>query len=289
MHATELLARCPYALDEAFFDEAFEQSGDPRPHYEPLVAELAETDLHELAMGIAGDLHSRGVAFRGATGDTRFRMDPVPRLVTGAEWEALAAGLSQRVRALNAFLADAYGERRIVAAGVVPERVIDGADGRDPWMEDVHVPHGAYAGMAGLDVVRGDDGRFMVLEDNLRTPSGLAYMEATRDTLEERLPESAHEDKRSIADVYDVLGAALRKAAPDGADEPSIVVLSDGPANSAWFEHETIARRLAVPLVGLDHLEQKGGRLYARLVLRLHPVNVVYRRTDEDRLADEHG
>src|SRR4051794_10266336 len=289
MHATELLARCPYALDEAFFDEAFEQSGDPRRHYEPLVAELAETDLHELAMGIAGDLHSRGVAFRGATGDTRFRMDAVPRLVTGAEWDELAAGLRQRVRALNAFLVDAYGPQRIVAEGVIPARVIENADGRDPWMEDVHVPHGAYAGMAGLDVVRGADGRFMVLEDNLRTPSGLAYMEATRDTLEERLPESAHEYKRSIADVYDVLGAALRKAAPDGVDEPSIVVLSDGPANSAWFEHETIARRLAVPLVGLADLHPRAGRLFARVGTQLEPVDVVYRRTDEDRLADEHG
>src|SRR4051794_8492169 len=156
-------------------------------------------------------------------------------------------------------------------------------------MEHVHVPHGAYAGMAGLDVVRGADGRFMVLEDNLRTPSGLAYMEATRDTLEERLPESAHEYKRSIADVYDVLGAALRKAAPDGVDEPSIVVLSDGPSNSAWFEHETIARRLDVPIVSLADLEPRAGRLYARIGTRLRPVDVVYRRTDEDRLPGEHG
>src|SRR3954447_15580173 len=289
MHATELLARCPYALDEAFFDEAFEQSGDPRPHYEPLVAELAETDLHELAMGIAGDLHSRGVAFRGATGDTRFRMDPVPRLVTGAEWEALAAGLSQRVRALNAFLADAYGERQIVRAGVVPERVIDGADGRDPWMDHVHVPHDAYAGMAGLDVVRAADGRFLVLEDNLRTPSGLAYMEVTRDVLEERLHESAHEPKRSIADLYGILAAGLRASAPEGVDDPSIVVLSDGPSNSAWFEHETIARRLDVPIVSLAELEPRAGRLYARVGTELRPVDVIYRRSDEDRLADEHG
>jgi uncharacterized circularly permuted ATP-grasp superfamily protein len=289
MQVTQAPASCPYTVDGAFFDEAFTADGASRPHYDALMAELEQTDLDELALAVAGDLHSRGVAFRGVTGDTRFRMDPVPRLVDAAEWEALEAGLTQRVRALNAFLDDAYGERRIVAAGVVPERVIEGADGRDPWMEEVHVPHGAYAGMAGLDVVRGADGRFMVLEDNLRTPSGLAYMEATRDTLEERLPQSAHQDKRSIADVYDVLGEALRRAAPDGVDDPSVVVVSDGPTNSAWFEHETIARRLDVPLVGLDHLEQKGGRLYARLGLRLHPVDVVYRRTDEDRLADEHG
>jgi uncharacterized circularly permuted ATP-grasp superfamily protein len=289
MEATQAPTLCSYPLDGGFFDEAFEAEGVPRAHYAELIAELEHTDLHALEMAVAGDLHSRGCAFRGVTGDTRFRMDPVPRLVSMSEWEGLEAGLAQRVRALNAFLADAYGERRIVNAGVVPERVIDGADGRDPWMEDVHVPHGAYAGMAGLDVVRGAGGRYMVLEDNLRTPSGLAYMEATRDTLEERLPESAHQPKRSIADVYDVLGAALRRAAPDGVDEPSVVVLSDGPSNSAWFEHETIARRLDVPLVCLADLEPRAGRLYARVGTQLRPVDVVYRRTDEDRLADEHG
>jgi uncharacterized circularly permuted ATP-grasp superfamily protein len=289
MEAMQAPALCSYPLDGAFFDEAFQADAVPRAHYEPLLDELERTDLHELEMAVTGDLHSRGVAFKGVSGDSRFKMDPVPRLVTAAEWAALEAGLIQRVRALNAFLADAYGERRIVQAGVVPERVIDGADGRDPWMEDVHVPHGAYAGMAGLDVVRGEDGRFMVLEDNLRTPSGLAYMEATRDTLEERLPESGQQPKRSIADVYDVLGAALRRAAPEGVDEPSVVVLSDGPVNSAWFEHETIARRLAVPLVGLADLVPRAGRLYARVDNRLRPVDVLYRRTDEDRLADEHG
>jgi uncharacterized circularly permuted ATP-grasp superfamily protein len=156
-------------------------------------------------------------------------------------------------------------------------------------MQQVRVPHGAYAGMAGLDVVRGVDGRFLVLEDNLRTPSGLAYMESTRDVLEERLPEAAHEPKRSIADVYDILAGGLRAAAPDGVDEPSIVVLSDGPVNSAWFEHETIARRLDVPLVTLADIEPRAGHLYARIDNRLRPVDVVYRRTDEDRLADEHG
>jgi uncharacterized circularly permuted ATP-grasp superfamily protein len=280
---------CRYPLDRAFFDEAFEEEGVPRAHYEALIGELGHTDLHALDMAVAGDMHSRGVAFKSALGDARFRVDPVPRLIAADEWDGLAAGLIQRVRALNAFLADAYGERRIVAAGLVPERVIDGADGRDDLMQQVRVPHGAYAGMAGLDVVRGVDGRFLVLEDNLRTPSGLAYMESTRDVLEERLPEAAHEPKRSIADVYDILAGGLRAAAPDGVDEPSIVVLSDGPVNSAWFEHETIARRLDVPLVTLADIEPRAGHLYARIDNRLRPVDVVYRRTDEDRLADEHG
>jgi uncharacterized circularly permuted ATP-grasp superfamily protein len=143
--------------------------------------------------------------------------------------------------------------------------------------------------MAGLDVVRGADGGFLVLEDNLRTPSGLSYMDVTRDVLEERLHETAQEPKRSIADLYDILAAGLRASAPEGVDDPSIVVLSDGPSNSAWFEHETIARRLEVPIVSLAELEPRAGRLYARVGTRLQPVDVVYRRTDEDRLCDDQG
>ncbi|MEA2439186.1 MAG: hypothetical protein QOH76_610 [Thermoleophilaceae bacterium] len=290
MDATQVPGRLySYPADEEFFDEAFESEAAPRPHYSALFAELERTDLRELELAVAADLHSRGVAFQAAGGDGRFRMDPVPRLFTASEWATLEAGLAQRVRALNAFLADAYGERRIVHAGVVPARVVDGADGRDPWMQDVHVPHGAYAGMAGLDVVRDAGGRLLILEDNLRTPSGLAYMEAARDVLEERLHESAHEPKRSIAAIYETLGAALRAAAPEGTDEPSVVLLSDGPSNSAWFEHETIARALAVPLVGLGDLEPRAGRLYARVGAQLRPVDVVYRRTDEDRLAGDDG
>jgi uncharacterized circularly permuted ATP-grasp superfamily protein len=289
MDATALQALRAYPIDDEFFDEAFESEGVPRAHYARLIGELEHSDLHELELAVAGDLHSRGVAFQTAKGDNRFRMDPVPRLFSAGEWDELAAGLAQRVRALNAFLADAYGPRRIVEAGVVPHHVIDGADGFEPGMCDVHVPHAAYAGMAGLDVVRGGDGRLMVLEDNLRTPSGVAYMEAARDVLEERLHESAHEPKRSIAPIYDLLCAALRAAAPDGVDDPSIVLLSDGLENSAWFEHETIARSLAIPVVGLADLEPRAGRLYARDGDRLVPVDVIYRRTDGDRLQDEDG
>src|SRR4051812_1758714 len=134
MEATRAPAEsCSYRLDPAFLDEAFEDEGIPRAHYESLIGELGHTDLHALELAVAADMHSRGVAFKSAQGDTRFRADPVPRLLPADEWDELAAGLAQRVRALNAFLADAYGERRIVAAGVVPERVIDGADGRDAW------------------------------------------------------------------------------------------------------------------------------------------------------------
>src|SRR3954452_21840821 len=169
MEATATARRPAYATDSVFFDEAFDRDGVPRRHYARLIAELERTDLHELELAVSGDLHSRGVVFQSARGDSRFRMDPVPRLLAGDEWYGLEAGLAQRVRALNAFLADAYGPRRIVEAGVVPAHVIEDADGFEPAMREVHVPHDAFAGTAGLDVVRGRDGHLMVLEDNLRT------------------------------------------------------------------------------------------------------------------------
>src|SRR4051794_15188422 len=133
MEATRAPAEsCSYPLDQTFFDEAFENEGVPRSHYEALIAELEHTDLHALELAVSGDMHSRGVAFKSAQGDTRFRADPVPRLIPAGEWDALAAGLAQRGRAMNAFLADAYGERRIGAPRVVPARGIRGAGGPQP-------------------------------------------------------------------------------------------------------------------------------------------------------------
>lgn len=289
MDATATRTLSAYPMDGHFFDEAFEEEGVTRPHYERLMDELARIDLRELERAVAADLHSRGVAFQSAKGDSRFRVDPVPRLFTREEWDKLEAGLAQRVAALNAFLADSYGARRIVQAGIVPERVIDGAEGYEPWMREIHIPHGTYAGMAGPDVVRDAEGRLLVLEDNLRTPSGIAYMEATRDVLDERLHESAREPKRSIAPIYDLLAQALRAAPNAGVDDPSVVLLSDGEHNSAWFEHAAIARRLGIPIVGVRDLQVRGGRLHARNGRRVIPVDVLYRRTDEDRLRDERG
>src|SRR3954469_13487797 len=127
MEATRALAEsCSYPLERAFFDEAFEDEGVPRAHYEALIGWIGHTDLHALDLAVAADMHSRGVAFKSAQGDARFRADPVPRLIEAEEWDALAAGLAQRVRALNAFLADAYEERQIVQAGILPQRVIEG-------------------------------------------------------------------------------------------------------------------------------------------------------------------
>ena len=220
--------------------------------------------------------------------DEHFRLDPVPRVIVWDEWAPLAAGLAQRVRALDRFVADVYGDRAIVSAGVVPSRVIDTCDHYEPRVAELPVAP-VRIGIAGLDVVRDPNGCFRVLEDNVRTPSGLAYALAARDGLDGRLPTSLAGGRVPFEPAVDLLARSLRAAAPEGVDDPSIVLLSDGRRNSAWYEHVRLARMLEIPLVQLDDLSVHHGRLMARAGNSRMPVDVVYRRTDEDRLTDEHG
>ena len=272
------------------WDEACEPGGAIRAPYREMLSALADVDLADLTRWVAHDLHSRGATFRGAGGETPFRVDPVPRLIEASEWERVERGLAQRVRALNLFLADAYGPQRIIEAGRLPKLVLDSAIHHEPWMRDVPVPHGVYAGSAGLDLVRREDGELAVLEDNVRTPSGYAYLLAARDVLDERLPDAAtHIDTKSVGDIVERLGDALRAATPEGVDEPTVMLLSDSPANSARWEHETLSFRLRIPIVTLDDLEVRDRRVYARIDDRLRPVDVLYRRTDADTLRDDDG
>ncbi len=203
-------------------------------------------------------------AIRDVTFDGPFRLDPVPRVIAGADWERLRAGLIQRVRALDAWCADVYGERRIVRDGVVPERVIDTIEMREPTLQGLRLPR--WVGIAGLDVVRAPDGRFLVLEDNLRTPSGMAYAVAARDAVERLLqppvPPAPLDGLRAM--LESVLG-------PGRA-----VVLTDGVDNAAHWEHRRLAELLDVPLVEPGELD-------------VTSVDVVYRRTDEAQLDSAVG
>jgi uncharacterized circularly permuted ATP-grasp superfamily protein len=251
---------------------------------------LDALDLHELCQAVARDASDRGISFGGADDPQEFRIDPVPRLIDAAQWNELAAGVAQRVRALELFVRDVYGARRIVADGVVPERAIVAANHHEPLLDGIGERVRTWITVAGLDVVRDSDGTFKVLEDNLRTPSGIAYAVATREVLAAHLPPPGGLRVRPLDDAFDTLGRALRAAALDDAgDDPFVVLLSDGERNSAYYEHATIARELGVPLVLADDLSVRGGRLYARVGERVRAVDVVYRRTDEDQLLDERG
>ena len=275
------------ATGSGAFDEDRARDGSLRPGYDQLLAALEDVDLDGLSRAIADRVAKAQVTF----GLQPFVVDPIPRLIAAAEWEPLASGLAQRTRALNRFLDDAYGARRIVSAGVVAGELIDGAEGYEPELAGRLPPGSPPAAIIGFDLVREPGGDFLVLEDNLRTPSGFAYLLAARGALLATLPAGLRPPRPIDPLLYDLLGATLRAVAPAGREhDPTIVVLTDGPDNVAYYEHACAARRLGVPLVTPDALEPDGQHLNVRLpdaqVLR---VDVVYRRTDEDRVRDEQG
>ena len=231
---------------------------------------------------------------------------PVPRLIENSEWTALSAALAQRVRALSAFVTDAYGRRAIVAAGIVPAGVIDDAEGYEPELRGRWPHRPAPLGVVGLDLVRDRDGELRTLEDNTRTPSGFAYAVAVRDavtaTLDALAPTLGVTTPAPIplepatvaalrATLWDAAAAIGRGAGADASAGPNVVVLTSGLGSSAFFEHATAARWLAAPLVTLEQLQRRGDELWLRAG-EAGPacrVDAVYRRTDTDLLRDEHG
>jgi uncharacterized circularly permuted ATP-grasp superfamily protein len=222
------------------------------------------------ALAAAAREGTKGVTF-GSDDDERFHLDPVPRVIAAEEWDRLAPGLAQRVRALEAWCADIYGAREIVRDGVVPARVVETIETLEPRLEGVELP--LWVGIAGLDVVRAPDGRFLVLEDNLRTPSGMAYALIARE-LSVRLFEPA-EPPRPLDDLADLLWSALTAAT--GRDErPRAAVLTDGPENAAFWEHRRLAELLDIPLIEPRELD-------------LDKVDVIYRRTNGSRLDGRVG
>jgi uncharacterized circularly permuted ATP-grasp superfamily protein len=268
----------------AGYDEAFDGDGAVRPLYASLMADLEAVDLDELAREAGAYAADRGATFGGGR---VFSVDPIPRLLDADEWAELEAGLGQRVRALDAFVADlARAEPRAVAAGAIPERLAADLPFREPDLVDVPDLAPARVAIAGLDVVRDANGRFRVLEDNVRTPSGMAYMLATRGASDACLPHD--EPRRPLrATLANALSQVLADARPRPDDDAAVVVLSDGPSNDAFFEHHALADLAAVRLVTPADVRRDGSRLRLRDGGR--EIQVVYRRTDVDRLRDAAG
>ena len=244
----------------------------------------ALSDPDQLAARVKQRLRSRGVTFGAAPGGV-LELDPVPRVLTAGEWAGLQAGIGQRLRALDAFVADVYGDGRVFEAGVLPRAAVESSPHYEPAMRGARP--GRWVAIAGLDLVRDPHGRFSVIEDQLRMPSGVAYAVAARETLRDELPVGPPRGDPSLA--FGELALALRDAAPPGVDEPSAVVLCEGPENGAWWEHERLARELCAPAVTLADLEHRDGRLVAWLEGRVRAVDVVYQRTDEDRYTGSDG
>jgi glutamate---cysteine ligase / carboxylate-amine ligase len=281
----------PYA---AAGDEAF-PGGDVAPAYAGIMNVLT-------ALGPAGlrrredakddEQRARGITFSvaGEAATRLFPFDLVPRLVPGGDWEQLQAGLVQRVKALDLFVNDVYGDRQVVADGIVPEWVIDGSPELRPSGALVRRA-GIRAQVAGVDLVRDGDGKWCVLEDNLRVPSGIAYAMQNRRLTETVLPELPRPgDLLSVEPTPALLLEALRDAAyPAAGDDPAVVVLSQGPDDSAWFEHRMLAEEMGVPLVRSTELLVDDTVVHRLVGGKKYRVDVIYLRMGEDSLVHSPG
>jgi uncharacterized circularly permuted ATP-grasp superfamily protein len=273
-----------YPLEVGHFDEAFAPTGTPRNPYAEVLGALARHDLALLRERVRSKVAAAGIGFGPGR---ELDVDPVPRVIEAAEWERLEVGLVQRSRALNAFLLDAYGAQRIFDAGVVPRRLLESSAGFEPRMNGLLDPTVPPATVAGLDLIRDPDGELLVLEDNLRMPSGAVYATAVREVIEPELGAATR--PAALDDYTPSLGVAIRAAAPDGRGDPSAAILSDGPDSAAWYEHRRIGRELGIPVVTPSQLEASRGRLFARQGRDRRQLDVLYRRLDEDRLSTADG
>jgi len=272
------------------FCEVFEPGGG-RPHYESLVAALdalGADGLSERARATEATFRRLGITF-GASGDGTERtwpLDLVPRIITAGEWDLLERGLVQRITALNLFLDDLYaGGAEAVHEGVVPRWLVASSTGFRREAVGVATPAGSRCVVAGIDIVRDADGTFRVLEDNLRVPSGVSYVLENRQALQRVFPDLFEQHPvRPVADYPSILLAALCSLAPAGVDEPTVVVLTPGVFNSAYFEHAFLARRMGVELVEGRDLVVRDHAVYMRTTRGLRPVHVIYRRIDDEFL-----
>jgi uncharacterized circularly permuted ATP-grasp superfamily protein len=265
-------------------DEASDPDGSTRRGYGELIEALRDTGIGVARERLTRALTEADVSFGdGAAG---YPVDPVPRLIRPDEWDLLRTGLAQRHRAMNAFLEDAYGERELVSQGVMPARVLEESRYYEPLVAEPRVR--ATAQVAGPDLIRHPSGELLVVEDNLRTPSGIAYAVACRQAL-----RTCHiypwVPELDLASVIDRLAGAFRSADPTGAEDPSIAILSDGEESKAWFEHREISRWLQIPVVRPRDLESRDAHLFARVDGRRIALNVLYNRSSKESLRSEDG
>ena len=214
-----------------------------------------------------------------------FPFDIIPRILSAATWERLEAGLVQRLRALNLFLTDVYGRKQILKQRAVPPDVVLSSSLYLREIEGFPVPHDIHCHVAGIDLVRDGRGEFFVLEDNLRTPSGVSYVQANRYVMKRVLPELfAGYPVRPVEGYMHELLRHLRSLAPDGNDDPTVVLLTPGINNAAYYEHLYLAKQMGIELVEGSDLVVDQDHVFMRTTRGLRPVHVIYRRIDDEWL-----
>ena len=275
------------------YDEYFsDQAASPRADLAPLLASLGQMGLPELNRNHASASHllrRLGATFRlndsGLNGGERILpFDPLPRLISRREWAQLERGLLQRLEAIDCFLADVYGRQRILNDGVIPRQDVESSSGWRPQLQGIELPLNRWCHISGLDLIRDGQGTWRVLEDNLRCPSGVAYFLENRRVMKRLFP-SLFEGRtvQPIDDYPSHLLRTLQDLAP-WSDSPRVVILTPGIYNSAYFEHSYLAQQMGIPLVEGRDLICEDGRVWMHSTNGRRPVDVIYRRIDDDFL-----
>lgn len=279
---------------QSFYDEMFDHEFNVRGHYESVHRTFARMKPPELAARhakIQQRMLEEGITFtlyaqnQNEPLERTIPFDYIPRIIPRHEWEGIERGMKQRVQALNAFIRDVYHEQRIVKDGIIPRQMIIGNKYFRPEMAGLDVPQNVYMTASGIDLIRDEMGRYYVLEDNLRTPSGFSYLYKGRSLMNELFSDlylscAVSDIERSL----NVFLGSLRSLAPSGKRDPLIVLLTPGAYNSAYFEHAFLAQQMGIHLVEGRDLVYKDHKIYLRDLRGLRQVDVIYRRLDDDYL-----
>ncbi len=274
----------------AFFDEMFDAGNRPRPGYEILartLAALPDDDLVRRQRAAERALLHMGITFNvyghEAGAEKILPFDLVPRIVPAEDWAVIERGLIQRARALNLFIDDMYHRRRIVADGAIPREIIESATSYLPGCQGLEPPRGVWMHVSGSDLVRDADGRYYVLEDNLRCPSGVSYVLHNRQVMKRTFPKVFEASRVRPVDHYpSELLRVLQHVRPLGVAAPTVVVLTPGPYNSAYSEHSFLAQQMGVELVEPRDLVVRDGFVWMHTTRGLARVDVIYRRIDDN-------
>jgi len=270
------------------WDEMFSSPGSARTSYKEIhfaLAQMTQAELRGRTDALASSYLAQGVTFDFAGEERPFPLDAVPRVIDQAEWTTVEAGIKQRVRALEAFLADIYGGQAAVKDGVIPAGLVTSSRHFHREAAGIEPANGVRIQVSGIDLIRDEQGAWRVLEDNVRVPSGVSYVISNRRVMAQTLPELFVSMRvRPVGDYPHKLLGALRASAPSGVEDPTVVVLTPGVYNSAYFEHTLLARLMGVELVEGRDLFCSGGRVWMRTTAGPTRVDVIYRRVDDEFL-----
>lgn len=277
---------------EGFFDEMFDDQGQVREGAKLLVDLIDSLPAGELASrkaAIERAMYRLGVTFtvygNDAGTEKIFPFDIIPRMIHAAEWEGIERGLRQRICALNMLVDDIYHDQKIIKDGIIPRDILEMAESYRPECHGLNPPHGIWCHIVGTDLIRGKDGKVYVLEDNLRCPSGVSYVLQNRMLMKRSFPQVfAGSGVQPVVDYAGRLYDTLANLAPDGVAEPTVVILTAGVFNSAYYEHSFLAQQMGVELVEGRDLIVQDGYVYMRTTDGLQKVDVIYRRIDDDFL-----